>query len=144
MNGIFSNISWKSGAIASADGVPVANNKRLYTEFYLPLATAYITPLSGYRFNLAVYDYSGEYQGMWSGTQPVKNTATWFNTQLDLTQVGNYYFRITMARDPDGSNMSTDLGSNIVLSTTFDKMLYFQNVLLNKVLPLTVYDGTVV
>jgi len=49
----------------------------LHTQ-YLPPAVATVSVLDGYQFNLAVYDHSDVYQGMWNGTGLAKS-ATWFD-----------------------------------------------------------------
>lgn len=141
---VFSGITWAYGSISSADGTIQNTSTSRLNSPYLPLAVSKITPLTGYRFTLAVYDHSDVYQGMWSGTV-VEKSATWHRDAVDLTKIGNFQFRVCLARDPSSSAaMDLSEGANAVFTTSVDAMVYYQNFLLNKIAGFTIYDGTVV
>lgn len=141
---LFSDITWTQGAISSSNGgIATSSTNRLHTQ-YLPPAVATVDVLDGYQFTLAAYNHSDVYQGMWNGTSLAK-TATWFDEQVDLTEVGDYKFRVCMSRNPSTSAaMDPSLGSNIIFTTSVDAMVYYQNFLLSKIAGFTIYDGTVV
>lgn len=140
----FSGVTWAYGSISSADGTVQNTSTSRLNSPYLPLAVAKITPLTGYRFTLAAYDQSEVYQGLWSGSV-LEKSATWHRDAVDLTKIGNYKFRICLARDPSSSAaMDLSEGDNVVLTTSVDAMVYYQNFLLSKIAGFTIYDGTVV
>lgn len=141
---VFSGIAWAYGSISSADGTLQNTSTNRLNSPYLPLAVAKIAPQTGYRFTLAVYDHSEVYQGMWSGSV-VEKSATWHTDAVDLTKIGNYKFRICLARNPASTAvMDLSEGDNAMLTTSVDAMVYYQNFLLSKIAGFTIYDGTVV
>lgn len=104
---------WAVGAISSSTGEASTSSTRLRTSAYISKGVQKVSVASGFRYILFAYN-SGAYVGTWNGSTFTKS-GNWRTTGTDLTTLPAYDYRIVLARNPDGGNMTTDLAVNLTL-----------------------------
>lgn len=118
---------WQAGAISASTGANSSNDStiRIRTTTYLDSGIKTITPIQGYEFNLAAYNSSNTYQGMWSGTQ-LGTSTVWLTNEVKLSDVGDYKFRLVV-RNASNTNLATNAFENIMLDS--DKISFEAKIL---------------
>ena len=111
------DVVWEQGAISSSNGAnpSTTSTTRIRTASYIPTYIVGLGVNTGYQYTLAAYN-NGTYEGMWNGSSFVKS-ATWLTTDVDLTQMPGYRFRIVLA-NTSSSSISTSNSSNMIFRTT--------------------------
>lgn len=110
---------WANGGIASATGVVTKSTTRLVSQ-ELPQSATKIIPASGYKYIIAAYDDDG-YVGMWNGNSLPKS-ATWLTVATDLKPIGDYIFRLVLAKTNDTA-IDTDVYSALQIAEFSDSTL---------------------
>lgn len=132
--------AWTLGGVGSSYGQTSTSTTRISTKETLPTGAKSISVSTGYRYLVTAYSspnwkssnnayVEGNYVGCWNGSS-YTTSGTWFDssTVTDLSTLGNYYFRITLARDPDGGTMSLSEVSNISVPCELDSTMMARGV----------------
>ena len=118
------DVGWRGGAINSGSGADTTTTTRITMTGMLPASVKYVYTYPGYRYIICAYsalnvaaDY---YEGEWNGSNFAKSTGTWLTGRTYIGTLGNHYFRIILARDPDSGAMDTSECSNFHMASAPD------------------------
>lgn len=109
---------WESGGLYADSGEPTANARRIRTGFLAPSVSA-VTPSNGYSFIVYAWE-DGTYLGGWTGSSfsTVSNVPIWNESAVDLTQIGDYQYKI-VAKNGSNTAVTTADAANISFDSAF-------------------------
>jgi len=117
---------WKIGTLTSANGTNYTSTNRIRTEM-LSLGVKAVTPKSGYKIAVYVYNASGTYQGVWNGTEAVPSVMTWFTETVDFADLPTGSQVRIIAGDTSDSTITDSnqdtVAQNIILTRLTDDSL---------------------
>ena len=106
---------FEQGSIAAATGANYQSaSNRIRTISYIDEKILSIRTKTGYKFVLYAYNSSNVYQGMWNGSE--LSTTSVFITNVVLSDVGDYKFRLVVVKSDTTSDLSPSNASNVVYS----------------------------
>lgn len=119
-NEVNNTYSWATGGIYAADGTPYVATTRLRTSIFTDKKTVGVK--TGYKYS--VYAYSDNvYIGCWDGSV-LKKTGAWLTNTINLNIIGDYQFRIVLAKGSDGDiaySESVNLINEVITDKTLTK-----------------------
>jgi len=118
---------WTIGTLTAANGTNSSVNYRIRTEI-LSKGVKKVTPQSGYKMLLYIYDADGVYQGVWTGSGTEKATTNnWFTSAVDFANLPAGSQVRLVASDVNDSTITTatqdTVAQNIILTRYTDDSL---------------------
>ena len=118
---------WTIGTLTSANGTDYTSTNRIRTEI-LSKGVKKVTPKSGYKMLLYIYDASGTYLGVWTGSDVEKATTNnWFTTAVDFADLPTGSQVRLVVGDTSDSTITTStqdtVAQNIILTRYTDDSL---------------------
>lgn len=117
---IINKYSWNRGSIASNNGINATGSTRIRTGYISPPPLS-VAVANGYKYAVYVYNESQTYQGIYNGTEFVKQVA-WQTEALTLSGVipSDYYVRFLVATTSDSSITAASAGDKLMVEISGD------------------------
>lgn len=111
-------------SISLSSGAMNNSNIRISTENYINKRYKKVKCLNGYQYNVAAFDSTDTFIGIWDGTTFVKNSFNWKTDETTFNLLNkNYNYKIMVAKIDITENIDPSEASNIIWSVTTDNEL---------------------